>query len=1577
MKSTAGFNKSKILIILFIIACSASMFSLGISKEKPKGAIKGKVYSSETGKPIAGAKVFYPNKDSWVKTDKNGEYILYGVPENKKGHSIRAFARGYEDTYRDKVKISESATVEGIDFKMVKRKSNFEVYAYQKVFPPSERPVVNISGYLVKKINIQVYKINPEKYLGNLTEYGKLSKIDLSKQKPVYETVFTGKLNDDGDYSTTWQVPYANESGVYIIKSSAIGGKQTHTTWLMKTDVGLIVKRSPKQILVYAQKFSDKKPVSGVKVVVLEENKKRNSGVTDKNGLFTARITSDKSIYLVANQGQNYAFSNAYSCYAPPDDKAYIYTDRPVYRPGQTVFFKGIFRHKKGFAYEVPEGKSIIVTINDSKGNLVYTKQLYTNKYGSFFGNLNLEGEAPLGGYSISAKSNDINESFYGYFDVSEYRKPEYKMEVTTDQPRYVCGDKIKVKVTGKYYFGAPVNGASFNITVIEDQFRWSNYEWEDYYGEDNSEHYGGIMFETKGKLDANGEAVVEIPTQAAEFDRILKIEVEATDISGRAVTADTSVPLSVGEYALYGFTRKYVYEPGEEVSLQVEARDFNEKPIADRNVRVDVKRVVYEEVEEKEAVHDDLGNRVVTSYRTERKEYPVGNSQTVRTDKDGNAVMRFTPSEQGSYMLALSSRDSRGNEIKYTAYTYIAKNDYDGSMAEAEIKIITDKKQYKPGETVKALLTSSEKNYYALLTIEGRDIYEKHVVYVKGGSKAFDIPLKQEYFPNVFISASLIKDMELVSATKDIRLVRDEKKLKVTVKPDKDRYHPGETAKYTVLVTDQKGEPVQAEISLGVVDEAVYAIKPDMTPNIHEFFWQYDPNCVQTNYSFSRDYSAGADKDRPDKIRKDFKDTAFWTPTAVTGPDGKVVLEFKMPDNLTTWVGTVRAATMDTRVGSSSNFVISTKDLLVRLETPRFMTQRDKLMIGGVVHNYTKKIQKIKVWLEAEGVELANTDRIAAVLKPEEAKDFYWEVEAVHPGEAKFTMLCMGDTANDAMELKVPIQPFGIEEISSQSGRIDDSGDSASIKLDLPENIIPEGTKLELLLSPTLAGGIIDNLSYLIHYPYGCVEQTMSSFMPALTANRVLKKFNISNPAIEQEIPKVVGKGLARLYELQHSDGGWGWWEDDATHPYMTAYVVMGFKEAQKNGYTVNAYSLNQGIAALKKMVEQKPAPVKTLGGSIQQGEEWNTRVYLLYALTKAGVVYKEKIKEVYDNRKDMNDYGIALLAMCLNSAGDAAGTAQVMSELDKRAKADDKECYWEGRTFTYSWVDNKVETTAYCLLAYLQIAPKDPKIPGIIRWFSGMRQGPSYDSTKDTAAVVYAFTEYLLKSGEMDPDYFLSVKLNDGKVLETPVKTAALSEKDASMTFDMKKVKTGANTIEISKKGKGYLYYTARLRYYPDYEEIKPVEKGIKVNRQYLSISKTTGKNGAITETTEPLTGAAIKRGDKIRVEVTVEADKDYQYVIIEDPLPAGFEVTIPEGERNTSGLWWCQREIRDEKAVFFANSLEKGKKLKLTYDLRAEMAGNVVALPTLAWAMYQPEIRGHSGDNKLSVEAVKDNQ
>ena len=1554
-------------VIVLALVISALVFSLGISKDKPVGTITGKVYDSKSGNPIEGAKVYRPDRNTYVKTDKYGVYTIYGVPENDKPHTLRVYAKGFKYSYYPGVKVNEGKVTGNIDFKMVRRQSHYSIYAYQKVFSPKENPTVTISGYLVKKINLKIYKIDARANIDYLTDYSKLQKINVEDKIPVKEIIYTSKLDDDGDFHDTYQLPI-KPNGVYIIKAKAVNGSLENTTWVMKSDMGLIVKRSSSDLLVYAQSFTTKKPIPGAQLKLYVDKNFLKDAKTGKDGTFFYKHYQTKPFRVVAQEGDNFAFANTYYSYVPERQKTFLYTDRPVYRPGQRVFFKGINRYREGFRYAIYPGTPVDVTVSDSRGNRILSKRYYTGRNGSFNGSIKLEEEAPLGSYYINTKIGSGHGSCY--FEVSEYKKPEYKVEVATDRPHYVAGDKIKVKVLGKYYFGAPVSNAKYSITVMESAYRWRY--WDDY--NVNREFHGGIMFEKDGKLDAEGEAEIIIPTGKIENDRMLRIQVEVTDLSGRAVTDEISAPLSVGEFALYGHTDKYVYEPQEEVTLEVEARDYEEKPVVKQPVSVKVSRVTYEEIKEEKTRRVNGRRTKYYEYHTKRIETPVGGIKTVTTDAKGDAKITFTPKEEGSYVMTLYSKDGRGNKIIYKAYAYVASESYDGMMAEADVKIITDKKKYKRGDTVKAVITTSEKDSYVLMTLEGRRIYEKKVLFIKGSSKTLDIPLKDEYFPNVFLSVATIKDMDLLQTVENITMDQSEKKLNITITPDKKRYYPGDKARYTVEVKDWKGKPVEAEFSLGVVDEAIYAIKPDTTPDIHNFFWKYDYNHVSTVFSFSRSYSGGADKDRPDTIRKNFKDTAFWAPAVVTGRDGKGIVEFYMPDNLTTWVTTVRAVSTNTDAGSDVNFVVSTKDLLVRLETPRFITQRDKIYIGGVVHNYTKKTQKVKVWLEAEGVELLDKEKAHDSLKPEEAKDFYWEVAAKEPGEAKFTLLCVGTDADDAMELKVPVQAFGVEEVTAKSGIIGKDENTANVEMNLPDNVIPQVTNMEILLSPSIASSMLENLDYLIHYPYGCVEQTMSSFYPALTASRVLKHLNIRETDLTRQIPKIVKKGLGKLYDMQHYDGGWGWWQHDKTVPYMTAYVVQGLKEAQKNGYDVSKYRLKRGIDVLTKMIKEKPGPTTTFGGAVIQGEEWNARIYVLYSLYKTGMIFKDKTLEVYENRSKLNDYGLALLAMNLDGAGETDKAREVMTELDAKAQDDGKDCYWDGRTFTYSWMDNKIESTAYCLMAYVQIKPNDERVHRIINWLSKQRRGRSYLSTKDTAAVVYAFTGYLLKSGEANPDYNMLLKVNGDTYADFRVNDIKLPEHVSDIKIDYDKLKKGNNTIKLGKMGTGNLYWTVRLRYFKNEPKIAPMSNGLTVSRKYSLITRKKDKRGRVNEILEPLPLRPLKRGEKLRVEVTVKPDRDYQYVIIEDPLPAGFEVTIPQGERNWGSLWWCQQEIRDEKVSFFSRRLTKGKEMKLSYDIRSEMFGRVNVLPALAYAMYEPEIRGHSSSQNLSVETGK---
>ncbi|MDP2363036.1 MAG: alpha-2-macroglobulin family protein, partial [Ignavibacteria bacterium] len=321
---------------------------------------------------------------------------------------------------------------------------------------------------------------------------------------------------------------------------------------------------------------------------------------------------------------------------------------------------------------------------------------------------------------------------------------------------------------------------------------------------------------------------------------------------------------------------------------------------------------------------------------------------------------------------------------------------------------------------------------------------------------------------------------------------------------------------------------------------------------------------------SESKDKSAYVQAD----VRTNFVDALIWKAHVVTDENGKAKVEFKIPDNLTTWRTTVRGITKQTDVGQKVNKFISRKDLLVRMETPRFFRQDDEVVISTIVHNYlssakTTKIEfnsdKLKLLgskINSKGFESAKftskkTYEIEIPANSELRID--WKIKVDYPtGVATLKASALTNEESDAMEVKVQIVPNGVKIIDPLVADYSDDKVNENLEFSIPNDVDLRSASFSFTLNPSLAGTILKSLDDLAGYPYGCVEQTMSRFLPTIIVANTFKEINapLKSQTIE-ELPKYVDAGLKRLYDHQHSDGGWGWWTNDQTHPYMTAYVI------------------------------------------------------------------------------------------------------------------------------------------------------------------------------------------------------------------------------------------------------------------------------------------------------------------------------------------------------------------------------------------------------------------------------------
>lgn len=1419
---------------------------------------------------------------------------------------------------------------------------------------------------------------------------------------PWRETVVPKENEDWWTYQDV-KIP-VKDVGTYLVEG--VNGDKKAYVLVVVTNIGFIVTRSPGEVLIFACDRMTGEPVPDARVQFLSDKKIVKDGKTDKDGLFRTDYSvpedeMEKNLVVACGKGLEFSLSESYY-YGSSWDKytAYIYTERPVYRPKQTVFFKGIVRQKdENGQYAVYSGKDVGVTVSDPKGNKVYTKTLRTNDFGSFTDSLPTGDEPPLGTYSIEATVE--GKTYNGDFQVQEYKKPEYEVKVDFGKDSYVQGDQVTATISASYYFGSPVTSADVDYYIYRQRYYlpwwyWygESYGWfyEEEAGDEGDEYsgYGNeLVKQESGKLDKDGKLTIKFKGEKLDFDAVYRVEARVTDKSRREISGAKSVKVTRGSFFVALTKERWVYKPGEEVRLTVRAQDFSGQDVSTTaNVKVEME-----------------------TYQQGTSGYTEVASGIVAVNK-GQGLYSFKPGKEGYYRVTAEAKDPKGNEISSEEYVWVSSGEgwwYEG-YAQGGVKIIPDKPSYKPGDVAHVFVMLPFKEGKALFTVEGEKLYSSEVRGFKSGSFLVDVPIKPEYSPNAYVAVNLINKDQHYNQTKAIIVPPKEKLITVKVESDKPTYKPAEQATYTITTTDGNGKPVSSEVSLGVVDEAVYAIVPEGTQEIGKFFYSRRYNKVSTYasfdfrfYGYSRktrlaeanarkepwtlaDFKGGKEAFVEAKVRRDFRDVSFWKADIVTDGSGKAKVTFKFPENLTAWRATARAVTADTKVGQVTQKAIVRKDLIVRMEAPRFLTQEDEMTIATIVHNYLTSDKTARVIFGVNGLEVQG-DTLEEISVPRNADvrvDF--RVKAKEPGDATMQAKALTNEESDAMEVTVPVLPHGIKRTIAKAGETTKEQAKLEETFTLPDSAEEQATVLKVDVAPSLGGTLLEALDYLAEYPYGCVEQTMSCFLPDVVVSKTMKDLNLANADLEKKLPDMVKKGLQRLYSFQHEDGGWGWWEHDETHPFMTAYVVYGMTQAKACGYDVSPDVYSRGVKALKDQLAQVGKDITGYGGwDEQKGMGDATKAYMLYVLSIADTTDGKMVNDLYAHRDSLNANAQALLAMTLSNMGKKDEAKVIAQELERKAQVSAEAAVWGGKSWHYSWEDDQVQTTAQVVRALAQITPQSGVIEKAIRWLILRRQGDAWNSTQDTAMIIYSLLDYMKASKELEPDYTLTIAVNGKQVIKQTVGKGDIGKKIPTVVVKGKDLKIGANSVTLTKSGKGKVYYTMALAYVERKEGIPAEDKGITVTRTYAKLTPVQDAEGRWVYGTQPLEGP-VKSGQEILVRLHLKADRAYDYLMLEDPLPSGCEVIQDDWRYNLLGeeyhdyydyewnYWFSSKEVHDTKVAYFITHYDfagaDSKEAEIHYVLRAQMPGTYHVMPATASLMYFPEVSGSSEELLLTV-------
>src|SRR2546425_10603098 len=659
---------------------------------------------------------------------------------------------------------------------------------------------------------------------------------------------------------------------------------------------------------------------------------------------------------------------------------------------------------------------------------------------------------------------------------------------------------------------------------------------------------------------------------------------------------------------------------------------------------------------------------------------------------------------------------------------------------------------------------------------------------------------------------------------------------------------------------------------------------------------------------------------------------------------------------------------TADTRVGSAVQKTIARKDVIMRLEMPRFLTEGDTVTISGVVHNFLKSDKSTKISLELNGAQLLDSPSETVNIRQNGEHRVDWRVKADQVGKLTLLAKALTDTESDAVEMSMEIVPHGLKQTMGNTTTLTQNDGEQTISLDIPVNPNVQARVMRIEASSSIAGALFGALDYLTSFPYGCTEQTMSSFLPNVVVAQALKDVPTAKIRASNDLDKKVQKGMDRLYAYQHSDGGWGWWKDDKSDPFMTAYVVDGLTMASRAGFQIDSSRRDQGREKLSSLLN---AGKNDNGNPIDD----ETRAYMIYAFTESGDGDAHFLNELYSKRHNLGPYGRALLALALQERKD--GRAQEVAKLiESSAQKDEFEAHWQtARVNDYGrdvYLDN--EATALSLKALAQIRPDSSLLPKVARWLVKNRNNGYYWlSTKETAFAIYGLTDYLKVSHELSPDYTFEVYLNGVQIASQHVGGGDATNAQALVITKKAGEVGSSNQIRIVKHGKGALYVSTAVEYFTAEDNVAAQSSAaLKITREYLRLRVSENEGGKSSWKIEPLTGE-LRSGDLIVVRLHLEGNRA-QYLMIEDPIPAGAEQVAQVSGiylNYTAGQWtdwYSNREFRDNRTVIFKNYFDG--KATFQYAMRVEVPGEFRVAPARAELMYQPTVQANTSNDRLRI-------
>jgi uncharacterized protein YfaS (alpha-2-macroglobulin family) len=1236
--------------------------------------------------------------------------------------------------------------------------------------------------------------------------------------------------------------------------------------------------------------------------------------------------------------------------------------------------------------------------VYDGNGQELTAFDLPLSAYGSAHGEYTLPSEAPPGYYRLESP---LAEYSGVSFQVAEYRKPEINLSVSFDREQILAGQTLPASVSARYFFDAPAGNLAVHWALFEETsfFSLPGYEvgkrddrWLSPYPYINR-YWGELVAEGDSETAPDGTLTLDVSPPAADSRQRYTLEVTAQDESGLPVSARARIEVNPAEIFIGVRPESWVSQVEQMTAFEVLVVDWEGNPNGVRPLHAEFQKVVWQRVEPENPYE----------YPSYVPQFIPIASKDFSTDASGLARIAFTPPEPGSYQLSVSGAEA-ATQAALTEVTVWVGGPGQASwpnLPNQRLRLIADRAAYLPGDTAQIFIPNPfGEGAQALVTVERGIVLRHQVLTLTGVGETLALPLSAEDAPNVYVAVTLLgrEEGNLPSFRQgylNLPVTPIEQTLNVTLLGEPRKAGPGEEVTFDILVTDYNGAPVQGEFSLAVVDLAALALADPNAPDILPAFYGNQPLGVRTalalsasplrQVSFADGRGGGGGLDVAMVVREKFPDTAFWNAEIVTDVEGKAQVTMTLPDSLTTWQVDLRGLTPDTRVGQAAMQVVTTKELLIRPVTPRFLVVDDHALLAAIVQNNTANDLTAEVSLQAIGFTLDNpASALQTVNIPANGRlrvEWWGTAQDVAVVDVVFSAVA-GDL-NDATRPAngaLPVLHYTAPQTFGTSGILEVGGELLEL-VSLPRSFDAQGGGLKVQLSPSLAAALLNTLeaSEDLSAGYDCTEQLLSRLLPNLETYFLLQEFGLQDTALQTRLLMILEEDVPNLIARQNDDGGWSWWSRNSSSdgrrtwemggrvesdPYITAYALFSLSRARQVGVAVSEDTLQRAKDFLRAGL---PTP-----RMLKEGWQVDRLTFEHFALAQAGAGDFGGAAALYEERARLSPWAKALLALILQdlSPGDRRSQT-LLSDLEAGALRSASGAHWENPAPDWHNMSTTIHATAVVLYALARHDPAAPLTADAVRYLMAHRAaGGGWYSTYETAWTILALKEVMKGTGELGGNFDFSVTLNGSPLASGQAGGNMLTPVSADTPIaDLYANSPNALLLQRSD-GSGRLYYTAHLTVNRPVEDVTPLDRGVILSRAYYPTPSES----------QPAIHSA-RAGDLVTVRLTLTVPETRYYLLVEDYFPAGAEAldtrlktsqigAVETGRYNPRrpfaegwGWWYFSApQVYDDHIAWAAESLPPGS-YELTYTLVVLQAGEYRVLPARAWQFYFPEVQGNS--------------